>query len=280
MLPFVTDRQDKGSRVATKAETSEGGSNEKSRLNAAVPGVGMLRTYKPAWLRFDLVAGIVLAALLVPQGLAYAELAGLPPVTGLYTTIACLVVYALLGPSRVLVLGPDSAVSPLIFAAIVPLMVTDDPATAIALAGMLAIMVGLIEIGLALGKLGFIADLLSKEVQVGYMNGLAIPPSSSASCQFLSFSTQTQTLRTEVENIFSNLEQTQRQATLLVGLGQPVAPAQAATDLKEFPALLVGIVAATVRLGRLDLAADGVEDVRPLPQGGPVPSFRGRSAAA
>jgi MFS superfamily sulfate permease-like transporter len=160
--------------VATKNAETEAGPTRKSRMSAAVPGIGMLRTYKPAWLRLDLVAGIVLAAILVPQGLAYAELAGLPPVTGLYTTIACLVVYALIGPSRVLVLGPDSAVSPLIFAAIVPLMVTDDPASAIALAGMLAIMVGLIEIGLGVGKLGFIADLLSKEVQVGYMNGLAI----------------------------------------------------------------------------------------------------------
>ena len=112
--------------MATKAETTEAGPNKKSRLNAAVPGIGMLRTYKPAWLRFDLVAGIVLAAILVPQGLAYAELAGLPPVTGLYTTIACLVVYALLGPSRVLVLGPDSSVSPLIFAAITPLLVAND----------------------------------------------------------------------------------------------------------------------------------------------------------
>ena len=91
-----------------------------------MPGVGMLRSYKRQWLRFDLVAGIVLAAILVPQGLAYAELAGLPPVTGLYTTIACLVVYALLGPSRVLVLGPDSSVSPLIFAAITPLLVAND----------------------------------------------------------------------------------------------------------------------------------------------------------
>ena len=117
----------------------------------------------------------MLAAILVPQGMAYAELAGLPPVTGLYTTIACLVGYALMGPSRVLVLGPDSSVSPLIFAAIAPLViVTDDPDTAIALAGMMALLVGLILIGLGVGKLGFVADLLSKEVQVGYMNGLAI----------------------------------------------------------------------------------------------------------
>src|SRR5207342_291534 len=96
-----------------------------------VPGVGVLRTYRASWLRPDIVAGVVLAAILVPQGMAYAELAGLPPVTGLYTTIACLIAYALMGPSRILVLGPDSSVSPLIFAAIVPLVVAgDDPARA------------------------------------------------------------------------------------------------------------------------------------------------------
>ncbi len=144
------------------------------RVERWVPGARVLRTYEKQWLRADLVAGVVLAAILVPQGMAYAELAGLPAVTGLYTTIACLVGYAIFGPSRILVLGPDSSVSPLIFAAIVPLLAGGDPATAIALAGMMALMVGLIEIGLGLGKLGFVADLLSKEVQVGYMNGLGI----------------------------------------------------------------------------------------------------------
>ncbi len=135
----------------------------------------MLRGYHRAWLTSDLVAGLVLTTLLVPQGMAYAELAGLPPVTGLYTTVACLVAYAVFGPSRILVLGPDSAVSPLIFAAITPLVaVGSDPGTAIALAGMLALFVGAIEIGLGAARLGFVADLLSKEVKVGYMNGLAV----------------------------------------------------------------------------------------------------------
>src|SRR4051794_41951174 len=95
-----------------------------------VPGVRVARTYDRSWIRADLVAGLVLAAILVPQGMAYAELAGLPAVTGLYTTMACLVGYAVMGPSRVLVLGPDSSVSPLIFAAIVPVAaVSGDPAT-------------------------------------------------------------------------------------------------------------------------------------------------------
>src|SRR6516164_11001052 len=106
-----------------------------------VPGVRTLREYQRPWLRSDVVAGLVLAAILVPQGMAYAELAGVPAVTGLYTTIGCLVGYAIFGPSRVLVLGPDSSISPMIFAAIMPLLVGRDPSAAIALAGMLALMV-------------------------------------------------------------------------------------------------------------------------------------------
>ena len=146
-----------------------------SGLARYAPGLAQLRRYDRSWLRADLVAGLVLAAILVPQGMAYAQLAGLPAVTGLYTTVACLVGYAVFGPSRLLVLGPDSSVSPLIFAAIVPILgASKDPADAIVLAGMLALLVGAIEIGLGVAKLGFVADLLSKEVQVGYMNGLAI----------------------------------------------------------------------------------------------------------
>ena len=264
--------------METKPGTTDAGPTRRSRLTTAVPGIGTLRTYKPAWLRFDLVAGIVLAAILVPQGLAYAELAGLPPVTGLYTTIACLVVYALLGPSRVLVLGPDSAVSPLIFAAIVPLMVTDDPATAVALAGMLAIMVGLIEIGLGLGKLGFIADLLSKEVQVGYMNGLAITIFVGQLPKLFGFSTDADTFIQEVKAFFSNLDQT-NVTTLLVGLGTLALLLGLPRISKKIPAVLVGVVAATIVSAVLDLAADGVKTVGTLPQGLPVPSFPWTSAS-
>ena len=121
---------------------SEGAVTTSGGIQRWAPGVALLGSYRRRWLRFDLVAGVVLAAILVPQGMAYAELAGLPAVTGLYTTIACLVGYAIFGPSRILVLGPDSSVAPLIFAALVPLLVTNDPAEAIALAGMMALIVG------------------------------------------------------------------------------------------------------------------------------------------
>ena len=225
----------------------------------------------------DLVAGIVLAAILVPQGLAYTELAGLPPVTGLYTTIACLVVYALLGPSRVLILGPDSSVSPLIFAAITPLLVANDTASAIAMAGMLALMVGLIEIGLGLGKLGFIADLLSKEVQVGYMNGLAITIIVGQLPKLFGFSTEGDTFVDDVVAFFSSLDKTNT-TTLLVGLGTLALLIGLPRVSKKIPAVLVAVVAATVVSAVFSLASDGVKTVGTLPSGLPTPSIPWTSA--
>jgi MFS superfamily sulfate permease-like transporter len=141
----------------------------------AVPGVRALATYRAGWLRRDVVAGLVLSALLVPQGMAYADLAGLPAITGLYTTILCLVGYALFGPSRILVLGPDSSLGPMIAATIIPIIgANGSPERAIALASMLALIVGAIMIVAGVAKLGFVADLISKPTQIGYMNGLAL----------------------------------------------------------------------------------------------------------
>jgi MFS superfamily sulfate permease-like transporter len=117
----------------------------------------------------------VLTTLLVPQGMAYAELAGLPPITGLYTSIVCLLSYAVFGPSRILVLGPDSALGPMIAATILPLIAAGgDEKRAVALASMLAIMVAAIMILATVARLGFIADLISKPTMIGYMNGLAL----------------------------------------------------------------------------------------------------------
>ena len=134
----------------------------------------MARSYQAGWLRKDVVAGLILTALLVPQGMAYAELAGLPPITGLYTSILCLAAYAVFGPSRVLVLGPDSALGPMIAACIIPLVAANgDPGKAVAYASILALMVGAITVLAGVFQLGFVADLLSKPTQIGYMNGLA-----------------------------------------------------------------------------------------------------------
>src|SRR5436305_8887958 len=132
-------------------------------MSSSIPGLAMLRSYRTSWLPSDVMAGLVLTALLVPQGMAYAELAGLPVITGLYASILCLIGYAIFGPSRILVLGPDSSLGPMIAATLLPLLgANGDPARAIALASMLALIVGAIMIVGGIAGLGFIADLLSK----------------------------------------------------------------------------------------------------------------------
>src|SRR5215475_2386504 len=138
-----------------------------------VPGVELVRHRRGTGLRRDVIAGVALAALLVPQGLAYAGLAGLPPIAGLYATLVPLVVYFLLGPSQILIISPDSAVCPLVAAAIVPLAASGDAAQRIEFAGMLAILVGLIMLAGGAARFGFITELLSVPVRLGYLAGIA-----------------------------------------------------------------------------------------------------------
>jgi high affinity sulfate transporter 1 len=234
-----------------------------------LPGARSLRTYERRWLRSDVMAGVVMAAILVPQGMAYAELAGLPPVNGLYTTIACLVGYALMGPSKILVLGPDSSLGPLIFAAITPLVVAgDDPAVAVALAGMLAILVGLIEVGLGVGKLGFVADLLSSEVQAGYMNGLAVVIIVGQLPKLSGFSTDADTFVEEVREFVTSFDQRNGTA-LAVGLATLAVLLVLPRVTRKVPAVLVAVVGATLATAAFDL---DISTVGTLPQGLPTPA--------
>lgn len=248
-----------------------GTSTRTDRVARWVPGLRSARGYQRSWLRPDLVAGVVLAAILVPQGMAYAELAGLPAVTGLYTTIGCLVGYAIFGPSRVLVLGPDSSVSPLILAALIPLVTVGDPGSAIALAGMLAVLVGLIEIGLGVGRLGFVADLLSSEVQIGYMNGLAITIIVGQLPKLCGYSTDADSFADEVRAFLTGLDQTEV-AALAVGIGVLVVLLGLPRITKKVPAVLVAVVGATVVSAIWDLAAR-IPTVGTLPSGFPRPSL-------
>jgi high affinity sulfate transporter 1 len=243
-----------------------------SGISRWIPGIRAARTYDRKWARSDVVAGVVLAAILVPQGLAYAELAGLPPVTGLYTSIGCLVGYAVFGPSRILVLGPDSSISPMIFAALLPLLAAGgDVHRAIALAGMLAVIVAVIEIGLGIGRLGFVADLLSSEVQVGYMNGLALVIIVGQLPKLFGFSTDAEGFGEEIKAFVLGLHDTVGVA-LAVGLGVLVILLVLPKFTRVIPAVLVGIVAATVVSALFDLHAHGVSTVGTLPRGVPAPS--------
>jgi high affinity sulfate transporter 1 len=260
--------------TAAAVKTDSGpNAGRKARLSRFVPGVAAARGYQRAWLRPDIVAGLVLATLLVPQGMAYAELAGLPTVTGLYTTVICLIAYAIMGPSRVLVLGPDSSVSPLIFAAITPLLTAgQDPATAIELAGMLAILVGLLEIALGVLKLGFVADLLSKEVKIGYMNGLAAVIIVGQLPKLFGFSTDASGFVNELRAFFDDLDKTNGHA-LVVGLLCLLVLFILPRFTKVLPAVLVVVVAATILSAVLGLSDEGVKTVGSLPQGLPTPEF-------
>jgi high affinity sulfate transporter 1 len=237
-----------------------------------IPGVNVIRTYQRRWIGSDLVAGVVLAAILVPQGMAYAVLAGLPPVTGLYTTIACLIAYAVFGPSRILVLGPDSSVSPMIFAALTPLLAGGNAHRAIALAGMLAVIVALIQIVMGLARLGFFADLLSNEVQVGYFNGLAFVIIVSQLPTLFGFSTHVSGFGPELKAFVLGLPSTVG-AALIVGIGVFAILLVLPKHVRAIPAVLIGIVAATAVSALFDLHAHGVATVGTLPRGIPKPSF-------
>ena len=138
-----------------------------------LPGLVTLQHYQPGWLRSDLVAGLVLTTMLVPVGIAYAQASGIPGIYGLYATMIPLLAYALFGPSRILVLGPDSALAPLIAAVVVPLA-AGSAERAVALGGTMALIAGLLCVGAGLARLGFITDLLSKPIRYGYMNGIAL----------------------------------------------------------------------------------------------------------
>ena len=138
-----------------------------------IPGLAALRTYQRPWLAKDLMAGLVLTAILVPVGMGYAEAAGLPAIYGLYATIVPLIAYAIFGPSRILVLGPDSSLAAIIAATIVPLA-AGDPDRLVALAGMLALLTGGLCLLAGLARFGFITDLLSKPIRLGYLNGIAL----------------------------------------------------------------------------------------------------------
>ena len=138
-----------------------------------MPGIAQFRGYQRGWLRGDLLAGITVAAYLVPQVMAYAEVAGLPPVTGLWAILGPLVVYALMGSSRQLSVGPESTTALMTAVVLMPLA-AGDPARYATLAAALAVMVGLICVAGGLARLGFLADLLSKPVLVGYMAGVAV----------------------------------------------------------------------------------------------------------
>ncbi len=247
------------------------------RVSRWPPGVQVLASYRRSWLRRDVVAGLVLTTLLVPQGMAYAELAGLPAITGLYTTILCLVGYAVFGPSRILVLGPDSSLGPLIAATILPIIGSGgSPEHAIALASMLALLVGAIMIAAGAAKLGFVADLLSKPTQIGYMNGLALTILVGQLPKLFGFSVSANGLIDEAHAFVHGLASGEAiGAAVAVGLLSLGLILALGRWRPRIPGVLVAVVATIAASAAFDLAGHGVSLVGTLPKGFPpltVPS--------
>ncbi|HET8980803.1 MAG TPA: sulfate permease [Solirubrobacteraceae bacterium] len=238
---------------------------------SSIPGVRALAEYQPSWLRRDAVAGIVLTTLLVPQGMAYAELAGLPAITGLYTTILCLIGYALLGPSRILVLGPDSSLGPMIAATILPILGSNgSPARAIVLASILALLVGAIMILAGVAKLGFVADLLSKPTQIGYMNGLALTILVGQLPKLFGFSIDASGLINEAKAFVNGLSAHEAVgAAAAIGLFSLLVILVLSRWLPKVPGVLVAVVLAIAAAGVFNLADHGVSLVGTLPSGFP-----------
>jgi len=241
----------------------------------AVPGVRAIAGYRASWLRRDAVAAIVLTTLLVPQGMAYAELAGLPAITGLYTTILCLLGYAMFGPSRLLVLGPDSSLGPMIAATLLPILGADgSPARAIALASMLALLVGAIMIAAGAAKLGFVADLLSKPTQIGYMNGLALTILIGQLPKLFGFSVHADGLINEARAFVDGLSSGQAvPAAVAIGGFSLCMILALGRWLPKLPAVLVAVVLAIAATSVFNLADHGVSLVGTLPQGFPPLTF-------
>jgi high affinity sulfate transporter 1 len=242
-----------------------------------LPGLETLRRYQRSWLPRDVMAGIVLTALLVPAGMGYAEASGLPAIYGLYATIVPLVAYAIIGPSRILVLGPDSSLAPLIAAAILPLAAGSE-AEAVALAGMLAVFSGLLCVLAGLIRFGFIAELLSKPVRYGYMNGIALTVLVSQLPKLFGFSVDAEGVIAEARAFARGVADGEtNNVALSIGVACLLVILAFKRWWPRIPGVLVAVVGAIVAVGAFDLAQRyDISVVGPLPKGLPtltIPSF-------
>ena len=240
-------------------------------LAAWIPAVSVLREYQLGWLRNDIVAGIVLSTMLVPVGIAYAVASGVPAIYGLYATIIPLIAYAIFGPSRILVLGPDSSLAPIILGVVLPLSAA-DPARAVAIASAMAVVAGVVCILAGLARLGFITELLSKPIRYGYMNGIALAVLISQLPKLFGFSIDSMGPLRDLVAIGTALIQDKANwpgTALGVGTLLLILVLKAH---KRMGAILVAVVVAMLVAGWFDLSERyGVKVLGTVPQG--LPDF-------
>ena len=236
-----------------------------------VPGLRTLRQYELSWLRRDVAAGFVMTTMLVPVGIAYAEASGIPGINGLYATIVPLLAYAMFGPSRILVLGPDSALAPVILSVVLPIS-GGDPERAVVVAGMMAIVSGVVCVAAGLSRLGFITELLSKPIRYGYMNGIAITVMLSQIPKLLGFSVDAAGPLRQASGIIANVSAGHTNIAAFGIGGFTLALMLVLKRWPRVPGMLIGVVLATVLTAVFDLASRaGISVLGPLPQGLPEP---------
>lgn len=241
-------------------------------------GVATVKNYHRSWLSRDIVAGIVLSSLLVPQGMAYAQLAGLPVITGLYATVLSLIGYAVFGPSRILVLGPDSSLGPIIATTIALILGGGaSPEQAVGLASLLALLVGFIMALSGILRFGFVADLLSKPTRIGYMNGLAFTILIGQLPKLFGFSTDAEGPINEIVAFVQGVQAGEAiRAAVLVGLASLVIILVFKRFWPRIPGVLIAVLFAIAAVNIFDLSAKGIDVVGTLPQGFPpftLPDF-------
>jgi len=236
-----------------------------------LPGLQTARRYETAWLPHDIAAGLVLTTMLVPVGIAYAVASGVPGIYGLYATIVPLLAYAVFGPSRILVLGPDSSLAAVILAVVLPLA-GGDARRAVALAGMMAVVSGTTLMLAGVARLGFVTELLSKPIRYGYMNGIALTVLISQLPKLFGVSIESRGPLDTVWAIARSVADGRTNvAALLVGAGT-LAVILLLRRVRRVPGILVAVVGATGVVAALDLPARaGVSVLGVLPQG--LPAF-------
>lgn len=239
-----------------------------------MPGVGAFLRYERAWLANDLIAGVVLTAILVPAGMGYAAAAGLPVICGLYASIVPLIAYALFGSSRILVLGPDSALAGMIAATVLPLA-AGDPDRTVALAGMLAILSGALCMLIGLCRFGFITDLLSKPIRYGYLNGIALTVLVGQLPKVLGFPVSGESLLQEIAGLARGIAHAQvNWSAAAIGTASLIVALAFRRRAQAAFGLLLVVVGSTVIASMFELAArTGIVVVGPLPEGLPALRF-------
>jgi sulfate permease, SulP family len=186
-------------------------------LESWLPGLAHMRGYERPWFRADILASITVLAVLLPAGMAYGELAGAPPVTGLYAAIGAMVLYAFVSSTRIVIVGPDAGIAIIVASALAPFAVGQDVARYMALAGLLALLVGVILIAGGFAKVGFIADFVSEPVLSGYIIGAAGIMVASQLGKLFGISLENDDFFPKIWELLTKLDQTHR-LTFLIGL--------------------------------------------------------------